>query len=192
LGLAIAAPIGPVGTLCIRRTLRNGFFAGVSGGLGAAVGDAVYAAVAAFGLTAISGFLTESEKYIRVTGGFFLLWLAWRVFSAPPPKEDAIPERSAVGNFVSTLILTLTNPATILSFAVIFAGFGLAANRSMADAGAIVGGVFIGSMLWWIILSGGINLLRKHITIGSMLWVNRIAGVGLFGFGLWALSVVII
>ena len=191
LGLAIAAPVGPIGILCIQRTLQNGRLAGLLSGLGAATADAFYGAVAAFGLTAVTGFLTAQQSWLRLIGGLFLLCLGIKSWRTPPtnPRLDEPAEKSGYRSHLSyystTVLLTLTNPATILSFAVIFAGSGIVTSQETGwgTAALLVYGVFIGSALWWLLLSGGVSLLRGRLTPSHLLWINRAAGLIIGGFG---------
>jgi threonine/homoserine/homoserine lactone efflux protein len=189
LGFAIAAPVGPIGVLCIRRTLAQGLLAGLVSGLGAATADAFYGFVAAFGLTFISSFLIGQQVWIRLAGGLFLCYLGIKTFLAPVVDEAATSAGNGLAAaFSSTLFLTLTNPLTILSFAAVFAGLGVGATAG--DYGAAVAtvvGVFSGSALWWLALSFGVSLFRSRFTPRAMGWVNRISGVIILGFGIAAL-----
>lgn len=189
LGFAIAAPVGPIGVLCIRRTLAQGLLAGLVSGLGAATADAFYGFVAAFGLTFISSFLVDQQSWIRLIGGLFLCYLGIRTFLAPLAEEAATGSGNGlVAAYSSTLFLTLTNPLTILSFAAVFAGLGVgAAAGDYGAAVATVLGVFLGSALWWLALSAGVSLFRSRFTPRAMRWVNRISGVIILGFGVAAL-----
>jgi threonine/homoserine/homoserine lactone efflux protein len=191
LGFAIAAPVGPIGVLCIRRTLAAGWLTGLLTGLGAATADGFYGGVAAFGLTAISGVLVAQQGIIRVVGGALLCYLGLRTLLAKP-AANAAPvrdRRGLSGAYLSTVGLTLTNPATILSFAAVFAGLGLVgAGGSMAAAPAwLTAGVFLGSACWWLLLSGVVSLLRTRLAPGALRWVNRVSGALLLGFGVVAL-----
>lgn len=194
LGLSIAAPVGPIGVLCIRRTLADGRAVGFVSGLGAATADGFYGAVAAFGLAFVSGVLVGEQRWIRLIGGVFLAYLGLRTFLAPPATEAASRRarglaRGLLGAYATTLALTLTNPLTILSFAALFAGLGLAsAPGGYGSAGVLVVGVFCGSALWWLLLSGGVSLLRTKLTPARLRWVNRGSGIFLMGFGLLALA----
>lgn len=193
IGFSIAAPVGPIGLLCIRRTLALGRAVGLVSGLGAATADAAYGAVAGFGLTALSGFLVQWQTPMRLIGGVFLCYLGVRTFLAHPASRSAEREsRGLVGAYLSTLGLTLTNPSTILSFVAIFAGLGLgtsgaAAGGDYAGASVLVGGVFLGSAAWWLILSGMTGAVRGRFSPAGMRWVNRLSGAILTGFGLTAL-----
>ncbi len=186
LGFSIAAPVGPIGVLCIRRTLQGGRWVGLFTGLGAASADALYGAVAAFGLTLVSSFLLSIQVWLRVVGGLFLLYLGARTFLSAPASHAAQAGSAGLpGAYLSTFFLTLSNPATILSFLAIFAGLGIVrdAARSPVGAGILVLGVFIGSALWWLLLSGGVALLGPRLNAGALRWVNRVSGLLIAGFG---------
>jgi len=193
IGFSIAAPVGPIGLLCIRRTLAYGRAIGFVSGLGAATADAAYGAVAGFGLTALSGFLVRWQTPMRLIGGVFLCYLGVRTFLAQPASRSAEREsRGLSGAYLSTLGLTLTNPSTILSFVAIFAGLGLgtsgaAGSGDYVSASVLVGGVFIGSAAWWLILSGITGAVRGRFSPAGMRWVNRLSGAILTAFGLAAL-----
>lgn len=190
-GISIAAPVGPIGILCIRRTLANGRWTGFFSGLGAATADGLYGAAAAFGLTTVSGFLIGQQYWLRLIGGGFLIYLGLRTLLSKPAKESARVEERGSGflsAYLSTLLLTLTNPMTIISFTAVFAGLGLAEGvQSPANAGSLVGGVFTGSALWWLVLSSGVGLFRRQFSGQTLIWVNRIAGAIIILFGLAAL-----
>ncbi len=191
IGFAIAAPVGPIGVLCIRRTLADGRLTGFLSGLGAASADMCYGAVAAFGITALRDFLTNQQFWLRLLGGLFLIYLGIRAFlSKPAPNvAGAKGNRGLLGAYLSTLGLTLTNPATIISFTFIFAGLRLGqASSGFLNAAQLVAGVFLGSTAWWLTLSGLVGLLRERFSARWMAWVNRIAGVILCAFGAAALA----
>jgi threonine/homoserine/homoserine lactone efflux protein len=189
IGFSIAAPVGPIGILCIRRTLAEGRMAGLLSGLGAATADAFYGAVAGFGLTFISAFLIDQRFWFQVIGGVFLCVMGIRTLRAAPAAEAASARGGGrLASYASTLFLTLTNPMTILSFAGIFAALGVASTGgSFRAASVLVAGVFIGSALWWLLLSGGVSLVREKFSTGVMRWVNRISGSVLAVFGALAL-----
>jgi threonine/homoserine/homoserine lactone efflux protein len=189
IGFSIAAPVGPIGVLCIRRTLADGRAAGFVPGLGAATADAVYGGVAAFGLTVISSVLIGQSLWLRLGGGVFLCHLGVKTFLAEPAAEAA-PARGAglLGAYASTLVLTLTNPTTILSFVAIFAGFGAAAGvDGWTRASSLVAGVFLGSAVWWLLLSGGVGLVQHRLDPPALRWINRGAGIVIAAFGVLAL-----
>ncbi|HKT39551.1 MAG TPA: LysE family transporter [Ktedonobacterales bacterium] len=191
IGLAIAAPVGPIGVLCIRRSLAEGWLTGFLTGMGAATADGFYGGVAAFGLTAISGALVAEQGVIRIAGGLVLCYLGARTLLAKPAIAAASARRGRglLGAYATTVGLTLTNPATIISFATVFAALGLAGavGSAVAAPGLLTLGVFLGSACWWLLLSGGVSLLRARLTIGALRWVNRLSGVVLLGFGVAAL-----
>ena len=191
IGFSIAAPVGPIGVLCIRRTLADGRIYGFVSGLGAATADAAYGFVAGFGLTFVSSFLVSQGVWLRLIGGLFLLYLGIRTFITRPATIASTNGEGRAGlasAYLSTLALTLTNPATILSFAVVFAGLGLATGGGdYLAAILLVFGVFVGSALWWLLLSGGVRFLRGRFSVRGMWWVNRISGILIVGFGVVAL-----
>ncbi len=194
IGFSIAAPVGPIGVLCIRRTLADGRAAGLATGLGAASADAIYGCLAAFGLTALTDVLVGAQAWIRVIGGAFLLYLGVRTFIARPGKKAAVARGTGLFNaYASTFVLTLTNPMTILSFVAVFAALGLGtAHPEPAVAATLVLGVFTGSALWWLTLSGAVSLLRSRFDSGRLIWVNRISGAIIAAFGIAAvLSLVV-
>jgi threonine/homoserine/homoserine lactone efflux protein len=188
IGFSIAAPVGPIGVLCIRRTLAEGRASGLVSGLGAATADAIYGCIAGFGLTFISSLLISQQAGFRLVGGAFLCYLGLKTFLARP-AEQAAPAKGygLVGAYASTLFLTLANPMTILSFAAIFAGLGVgSASGNYVFAGLLVSGVFMGSALWWLILSSTVGMLRTKFNPNGLRWVNRISGIVITGFGLLA------
>jgi threonine/homoserine/homoserine lactone efflux protein len=190
IGFAIAAPVGAIGLLCIRRTLTDGRLAGFVSGLGAATADALYGAVAALGLTAISAAIIEHQATVRLVGGVFLLYLGARTALAAPVVDSKSGSKPGLLTaYASTLALTLTNPTTILSFVAVFAGLGLGATAGDRwSAVMMVSGVFLGSALWWLVLSGAVGLFRRALTPGRLRWVNRVSGVVLGGCGVVALA----
>ena len=185
IGFAIAAPVGPIGVLCIRRTLAHGRTVGLFSGLGAATADAFYGCVAGFGLTAISTLLLNQQFWLALGGGVFLCYLGFKTLRLPATSLSTQTHRQSYLNaYASTFFLTITNPATILSFAAIFAGLGLAGTAGDYFAAAVlVMGVFAGSALWWLALSTGVSLLTRRLNSGFMPWINRISGVIILGFG---------
>ncbi len=189
LGFAIAAPVGPIGILCIRRTLAQGRAVGFVSGLGAATADVLYGCIAAFGLTALSGLLVRQQGWLRLAGGLFLCYLGVKTLLTRPADRPAAAEgRGFAGAYLSTLALTLTNPMTIFAFMAVFAGLGVGQTiHGYAAAALVVLGVFLGSAAWWFLLSGGVSLLRSKFGTGALLWVNRAAGVIIAGFGIAAL-----
>ncbi len=190
LGFVIAAPVGPVGVLCARRTLTHGRRAGFFSGIGAATADAIYGFVAAFGLTVISNFLIGHQFWLRLVGGTLLCFLGARTLLVQPEEEQDLPPsvRKYAGMYTSTFFLTLTNPMTIFSFAAVFAGFGLAGTKgSLASAGILILGVFLGSTFWWLLLVGVFTIFKRRFAHHELQWTNRIAGLIIAGSGILAL-----
>jgi threonine/homoserine/homoserine lactone efflux protein len=190
IGFAIAAPVGPIGVLCIRRTLADGRVSGFISGLGAATADAVYGSVAALGLTFVTNLLVGGESWLRLVGGAFLILLGVRTFLVRPAERAAPAGRSGLpGAYASTFLLTLTNPTTILSFAAIFAGLGAGdASGDVLSAMLLVSGVFLGSAVWWFVLSAAVGLFRAKLSVRGLRWVNRVSGAVIAAFGVLALS----
>jgi len=189
LGFSIAAPVGPIGVLCIRKTLQFGRLSGLFSGLGAATADTVYGVVAAFGLTLISSFLLAGQFWLQLLGGVFLIYLGLKTFSSKAAEtSNNISHKTLFGDFISTFFLTITNPMTIFSYLAVFAGLGLSnTSGNYASACMLVLGVFFGSAFWWLILSEGITFFRKKISQKAMIWINRLAGIIIIAFGITAL-----
>jgi threonine/homoserine/homoserine lactone efflux protein len=186
-GLSIAAPVGPIGVLCIRRTLSKGRLAGLVSGLGAATADAVYGCIAAFGLSLISELLVGQEMWLRLAGGLFLCALGIRTLFSPAAQEAAQVRGTGLTSiYASTFALTLTNPMTVLSFAAILSGLGVA-EGDMGSAVLLVLGVFVGSALWWLTLSTLVGWIKRRLTLGILGWVNRLSGLVILCFGVYAL-----
>lgn len=189
LGFAIAAPVGPIGLLCIRRSLAHGRLSGLASGLGAATADACYGSVAAFGLTAVSDLLVAQRMWLNLIGGLFLCYLGVRTFLSRPAAQSAnAGHKGLLSDYASTVVLTITNPMTIVMFVGAFAGLGLV-RRSVDYAGAtmLVAGVFLGSALWWVFLSSSVGLLGKRMNDSWMGVANKLSGALIIGFGLLAL-----
>lgn len=193
IGLLIAAPVGPIGLLCIKRSFSKGALSGFVTGLGAATADACYGAIAAFGLTFISNFLIEQKFVFQIAGIIFLLYLAYKTFREKPAAEARgdLSSKGLFADYLTTVGLTLTNPTTIASFIAVFAGIGIASG-SYSSATLVVFGVFSGSAVWWILLSNGVGLLRKKANTELLGWVNKISGIIMAGFALMLLVNLII
>ena len=192
IGFSIAAPVGPIGVLCIRRTLASGRAIGLISGLGAATADALYGSIAGFGLTFISNILVSHQVWLRIIGGLFLCYLGITTFMAKPAQSAAAAAtgKGLVGAYASTFFLTVTNPLTILSFAAIFAGLGVAsAGSNYITSGILVLGVFLGSALWWLLLTSSINILKGKFSDRSLVWVNKISGLIILTFGIVSLLI---
>jgi len=196
LGFSIAAPVGPIGVLCIRRSLQNGFRSGLASGLGAASADAVYGTIAAAGLTLAADFLVQQQTWLSLAGGAFLLYLGVQTLRSPAPEMEgeAGQSSSLAGDYLSTFLLTLSNPITIFSFIALFGGMSAEADFG-TSAFVLVAGVFCGSALWWLLLSGGVSILRGRFNANVMAWVNRLAGAVILGFAglmLWRAATALI
>jgi threonine/homoserine/homoserine lactone efflux protein len=178
IGFAMAVPVGPIGIMCIRKTLTGGRLRGLIIGLGAATADFFYGCVAAFGLTIIEDTLVSQRIWIRLAGGALLLFLGIRTFRANP-DDPKIPINSTgiLRSYFTTVFLTLTNPLTIFAFIAVFAALGLGNGLRYFSASALVAGVFIGSCLWFLLLSSGVTLFKKRLDLVGLQWVNRIAGI---------------
>lgn len=188
-GFVLAATVGPMWILCFRRTIAAGALTGFVSGMGIAVADGLYGAIAAFGLTAISGLLLSYSFWVGLVGAAFLVYLGIKALIGAPPA--ASPEEKATGlvkAFLSTLGLTLTNPPTILAFVAIFAGLGLASSADYGAASLIVLGVFLGSAAWWIVLSAAAARLRERIGPRLARAINIVSGVSILGFAAWQLA----
>lgn len=193
IGLAIAAPVGPIGILCIQRSLHDGFKVGLMTGMGAALADGTYGLVAGFGLTAISSMLINYQFYIRIIGGIYLVYLGIKLMMTKPRdrSEEGNYDKSPLHAFATTYVLTLTNPTTILSFIAVFAGLGLGTeNPDILSALTLVMGIILGSAAWWLMLSVGIAFILHHrINRTTMLYINMLSGIIILIFGFFALKV---
>jgi threonine/homoserine/homoserine lactone efflux protein len=178
IGFIMAIPIGPIGIMCIRKTLTEGRLSGLIIGLGAATADLFYGCVAAFGLTVISDTLTDQRIWIRIAGGALLFFLGVKTFRAHPKDPKLKTTGSGrLRSYLTVVFLTLTNPLTIFAFIAVFAAFGLGDGLSFFSAAILVAGVFIGSCLWFLLLSSGTILFRKKLDLVGLKWVNKIAGI---------------
>jgi len=188
IGFSIAAPVGPIGVLCIRRTLAEGRAYGLASGVGAASADGFYGLIAALGLTLVADFLKQQQMWLSLIGGGYLLYLGVKTFRSAPAETAAdagAPPRGLIGAYASTLFLTLTNPLTIFAFAAIFAGVGAAGGGGGGSSGAllVVAGVFAGSCAWWLILVTFTGLFRARLGPIGLRWINRLSGIVIAAFG---------
>jgi threonine/homoserine/homoserine lactone efflux protein len=194
LGFAIAAPVGPIGILCIRKTIQFGKISGLCAGLGAAAADTFYGSLAAFGLTFLSTTLLTWSHWLKLIGSFFLLYLSYRSFRATPhAPEQRLHKMSFLKDFVGTFFLTLTNPLTFLCYLAVFAAMGLSdiVDHSFSSI-LLITGVFVGSAFWWLILCEGVGLLRHKLTKNTMIWINRTAGIVIGAFAIWSLTTLLL
>lgn len=190
-GFTVAAIIGPIGIMCIRRTLAEGPAVGFAIGLGAALADAVYGLIAGFGLTFIANFLISQQTLLQFFGGLFLMYLGAHTFFAHPTHAAHVSGTGLIGTAFSTFLLTLTNPVTIISFAAIFAGLGIEPTNYAAGI-KLVSGVFCGSALWFGLLTTGLSFFRHRVTPHGLSLINKIAGAIIMGFGVASLGGILI
>jgi threonine/homoserine/homoserine lactone efflux protein len=195
IGIVLAVPVGPVGVVCVRRTIFEGTLAGFVSGLGAATADALFGVIAAFGLTAISDWLIGYQQWLRVAGGCYLLYIGGRALAAKPPNElesERDPE-SLVGVFFATFALAVTNPITVLAFLGIFTAIGLGGTQAtFGRASILVLGVWCGSLLWWLALGFGVGRARHSIEPRHLGWISRGSGATLFFSGAVLLATLIV
>src|SRR5919204_2102818 len=206
-GVPIAATPGPIFFLILRRTLARGWFDGAVSGLGVATGDAAYAALAAFGVTAITSVLISQKRWIGLMGGMAIIAIGARIVASrqdplpnpphkgegnrgpePSDKGEGIEGAQAVGAYLSIVGLTLSNPLTILSFGAVFAGLGLHVASGWLQALMLVVGVFLGSVAWWLILTGGVSWLRSRVTPAITRGIGLVSGLLLIGFGVFSVG----
>ena len=184
LGFSVSAPVGPIGLLCIQRTLTKGQMAGFFTGLGASTANMIYASFAAFGFSVVSSFLLEQQFILRIIGGEFLLYLGVKIFLAKPAERAASLEGNGlIRVYLSTLFLMITNPTTILNFVAMFAGLGFDKTASSPSTAFIfVSGVFLGAIFWWFLLSFSVSIFKNKIT-PYLKSVNKIAGMLIISLG---------
>jgi len=193
IGFVIAAPVGPIGILCIRRTLSGRFGLGLITGLGAGVADTVYGAIAGFSLVSIANFINKYDFYLRLFGGLLVAWIGFSIIRSPfhEDKVENGTRETLFHGFTSAFFLTLSNPLTLIVFAAAFAALGVSPmNDSVTQAFGLVGGVFIGASGWWLSLSTIVRLMHHKLSETQLLWINRLSGGVLCGFAfyiIWSL-----
>jgi len=193
-GLVLAAPVGPVAALCFERTITEGRLHGLLSSLGAAFADAIFGGIAAFGVNTVAIWVADHQQSVRLAGGIVLVLLAIKTLTAPAPKQtgkvaERIHTESLVQDFVSTFVLAITNPLTLISFIGVFATIGVRSEAlGLWDGALLVLGVFIGSALWWIALSTIADLIRDLIDVVYQRWINRVSAAILFIFGVGVLA----
>lgn len=187
-GFSIAAPVGAIGFLCIQQTLVGGISLGISSGLGAATADMMYGIIVALGLKAAQTLLLTYKTPLSIGGGLFLCYLGIKKFFSTPAldKTQAI-QGGLLRAYITTFFLTLTNPATILDFMALFTGLTIDINNS-SESFSFVGGVFLGSAFWWLFLCSVVGLFRTKISPSLLRYINYVAGIAIFSFGIYALS----
>lgn len=191
IGLSASIPLGPVGLICIQKTLNRKRTNGVVAGMGAALADTFFAVVAAFGISAIHNFIENQQLFLRLSGGIILLFLGLKFFLTNPAiqiRKNRNKNNNLWADFVSVFLLTLSNPLTVVVFGAVFAGFGIIPKESSwLDVTMLISGVFIGAMIWWISLVYVINIFRKKFRLRRLWWMNKIMGAIIILFGLFAL-----
>ncbi len=190
LGLSVSAPVGPIGILCINRTLHNNYKSGLITGLGAASADLVYGIIAGLGLTVISSFLIHYKTLIQMLGLVFLFYLGFKTLIKQKSKSSITYDKNnkLYKDYLSSFFLTITNPATILFFIAVFASLGLSKfDKSYFSAVLLIAGVFLGSGFWWLILSGITYKLKARISSNILKVIDIISGSIIFLFGIYIL-----
>jgi threonine/homoserine/homoserine lactone efflux protein len=190
IGFSIAAPVGPIGLLCINNTMQKGKLSGFLSGMGAACADMVYGCIAAFGLTAISNLFIKEVYLIKLFGGLFLCYLGIKIFlTTKRSKTLENKSKSLLGDYFSTFLLTITNPMTILSFTAVFAGLGIMSlSRDILNATLLVLGVFVGSALWWLLLSYSVEFINKKSKNSILPFISKASGLIILCFGIFAIT----
>jgi len=188
-GFVVSMPIGPIGLLCIQRSLSHGWLRGVSAGFGATAADLIYACLLGFGITFINDFLTEWAVWLRLPAAALLLFLGYRAIRTPAVEEDAAAAgSSARATAAATFSLMLSNPLTLVGFTAVFAALGGATRiTGTVSAVLLVVGVALGCLLWWSMLAGAATILRTRFRPAVLVWMNRVTGIGLIAFSLWLL-----
>lgn len=193
IGFSIAAPVGPIGLLCIVRTLSAGRASGLVTGLGAATADGMYGCIGGFGVAFLTEILIDQQIWLRLIGGVFLVYLGIRnLTSRPAETAPQVRGSSLLADFGSTFVLTLTNPMTVISFGAVFASLGVGTSSgTRLDAVTLLIGIFSGSALWWIVLSTSVSLFRVRIQADRLGWINKAAGAIIAAFGTVALMSIV-
>ena len=188
-GLAIAIPVGPVNVLCISRTITKGRVAGIISGLGAATADTFYGGIAGFSISLVINFLVREKFWIRLVGGALLVAIGLAYWFKKPKSLKEKRVQSAHSEYVTTLLLTLTNPTTVLSFLAVLAGLRLGESRPWTMTLFLVLGIFCGSMIWWIVLALISGHFRDRFNDRAVVWMNRIAALAIGGFGILTMAI---
>ena len=187
IGVVVAAPVGAMAILAIQRTLAHGWRGGLATGAGIATADALYAGLAAFGVSALSTVMVEYQAPLRIVGGLGLVWLGWRALRSRPQAAAEEPAtRSTAAMYSSAVGLTLTNPLTIMAFTAVFAGAALVMEPGAGMAALATAGVALGSLAWWLLLTSVVMLIRHAISDRVLIIVNRVAGALLLALGVLA------
>ncbi len=198
-GLAVSVPLGPMGVLCIQRTVNNGLKSGYVSGFGITLADTIYALIAGFGISLITDFLSTYQAYLRFIGGGFLIYLGYKVFFTNPAKQFRVQKKHGtkthpVKDFFSTFLLTLSNPLTLGFFGLVFAGTGFINAQTSSDSFTVmlVSGIFLGAIIWWGVLATIIDNYRHKFTFRILWWVNKVTGVLITGLAIFAIASIFI
>jgi threonine/homoserine/homoserine lactone efflux protein len=191
LGFSASLPLGPIGLICIQKTLNKGRWAGIVSGSGAALSDTFFAIIAAFGISFISDFIEQQQFILRIIGSAILILLGLRIFLTNPAiqiRKQKLKKNNLFADFISIFFLTLSNPVTVFVFGAVFASSGIIkVQNSFLDLVLVVIGVFVGAMVWWLILVNIVNLFRSKFRLKRLWWINKITGAVIFLFGLFVL-----
>ena len=187
LGLVISIPLGPVGALCIQRTISKGYRAGLLCGLGSACADFLFALIAGFGISVVINWLLKVRKWIQICGSFIFMAMAYKVFDTNPAiqvRRNRHKKRRPLEDLIATFFLTLSNPTPVFVLMAAFAAFIVREDVNHLNIMLSIVGVFIGSLSWWICLMSVVNLFRSKIRLRHLLWINKITGVVVFVFAI--------
>ncbi len=191
LGFSASLPLGPIGLICIQKTLNRGRWAGMVSGAGAAASDTFFAIIAAFGISFISDFIEQQQFILRIIGSGILILLGLKIFLTNPAiqiRKQKHKKNNLLADFISIFFLTLSNPVTVFVFGAVFASSGIIkVQNSFLDLVFVVVGVFVGAMIWWLILVNFVNLFRSKFRLKRLWWINKITGVVIFLFGIFVL-----
>lgn len=191
-GFTASMPLGPIGVLCIQKTLNKGRMAGLVSGMGAATADTIYAIIAGFGLTFITNFIVNQQFYLRILSAIALFYLGFKIFRTNPAiqlRRDNRKSPNLLADYLSILFLTISNPLTLLLFGAVFAGFGIIeGNADFKSVFLLICGVFIGATLWWTLLTGIVNMFRSKFRLKRLWWINKITGALIIVFSIIAVG----
>jgi threonine/homoserine/homoserine lactone efflux protein len=193
-GLTLAVPVGPISLLCIQRSVADGRLHGIISGIGVASADSFYAAVSFLGLTFISGLIIAQQYLFRFLAGIVLIFIGIRVFLSVPANASAqTGHETYLKDYLSMAAITIANPLTLIFFMLIVPGFGIVIHgNSILSAIEFVGGLFLGSTVWWIILCGSVGTVRTHISGENLRLINRVSGILISCFGAGMLLLLVI
>jgi threonine/homoserine/homoserine lactone efflux protein len=187
IGLLASVPLGPIGVICIQRTINKGQLSGFLSGMGAASADTIFAAIAGFSLTIIISYIEERHIIFQAVGGVIVLFLGIKIFYTNPIRQLRRHKRkkdNLIEDYFSILAVTITNPLAIFLFIALFASLGVVTGNSNPLLSLVTtGGVFIGASVWWYILTSLVNAYRKKFRLRQLWWINKISGAAIFTLG---------